>query len=139
MNNTQFYVSRLLSLQPYVGKFVTIREIVNNSQLLDGFGLNPYCINEGRATGDEVHCVDDRIKYLASQVSECMKSCWLDETPPTDKRLLLAYANDQNTLDFYFGRYGRLQYPSGCFDDKHEYLIEGGMRCDEPILYAVLP
>jgi len=44
---------------------ITIREMLNRSNDFDGLcsevGLNPWCMNEGLATGDEVEEIDEDV------------------------------------------------------------------------------
>ena len=73
-------IQRLLSIAKIASKFVshvTIRQILElGAEAIDSCGLNPWCINEGLATGEESSGLGVEIAERITAVEKSLK-----ETP----------------------------------------------------------
>lgn len=60
----------LEALRPLL-KMITIRQVIDRGdKAIDACGLNPYCINEGRASGHESALSDWKIDHMIAQIRE---------------------------------------------------------------------
>jgi hypothetical protein len=62
-------LAKITTILPIIGT-ITIRDVINNYEACDALGLNQWCINEGRATGDEPIGIDSIINEVNATLAK---------------------------------------------------------------------
>lgn len=63
-------VKNNIELIEVIGSEITVRQILDSNKLIELTGINPWCINEGLADGDDIYEIDADGKTLLTELNE---------------------------------------------------------------------